>query len=90
VTGPSWQLLVTAANVATAHVLAELLAKQGIILQLRADSALLGQAMPCALYVEKPFLQRAQRLLAEASFSDEELEFLATGVACCADAREKP
>lgn len=89
-TDAAWQLLVTAPNIATAHVMAELLAKQGVTLQLRTDSALLGEAMPCALFVEKRFLKRAQRLLDEASFSDEELEFLATGVACCADAREKP
>jgi len=90
VTDAGWQLLVTAPNIAAAHVMAELLERQGVTLQLRTDSALLGEAMPCALFVEKPFLQRAQRLLDEARFSDEELEFLATGTAGCTDAREKP
>ncbi len=85
---PTWQLLATAPNVPAARALANLLEGEGVEVRIDADTALLGEGRPCALMVEASFLRRARRVLAEADFSDAELEFLATGRLSCDDARE--
>jgi len=89
-TEATWQFLTTAPNVPAAHAVATLLEGNGVACQLKADSSLLGEARSCAVLVEASLLHRAKRVLSEASFTDEELEFLATGQPSCDDAREKP
>jgi hypothetical protein len=83
-----WQLLTVAPNAPTAHVLVESLCAQGITAQVVTDSSLLGQAMPCRVMVDAPQLRRAQQLLEHEPFTDEELDFLATGKVSCDDTKE--
>jgi hypothetical protein len=81
--------LTTAPNVPAAHAVASLLEGNGVACQVRAESSLLGEARPCSLMVEASLLHRAKRVLSEASFTDAELEFLATGQQCD-PAKEQP
>jgi len=84
----TWQLLTTAPNVPAARALASMLESQGVACQLKADTSLLGEARQCAVWVESALLHRAKWLLEEASFTDAELDFLATGQLSCDDAKE--
>jgi hypothetical protein len=83
-----WHVVATAPNMPAAHSLASLLAGQGVACRIKADSALLGEARPCAIEVEHSLLHRALHLLTEAHFTDAELDFLATGQLSCDDAKE--
>jgi hypothetical protein len=85
---PAWQLLVTAPNVPAARALATRLEGEGVDVRVDADTALLGEGRPCSLMVEASSLRRARQVLAEADFTDAELDFLATGWLSCDDARE--
>ena len=85
----SWQLLATAPNVPAAHAVVTLLEGSGVPCKLKAESSLLGEGRPCGILVEASRLHRAKAVMAEASFTDAELEFLATGHRSCDDAREE-
>lgn len=89
-TDATMQLLTTAPNVPTARVLASLLESRGVPCYLKSDTSLLGEARECALFVEASYMRRAKSVLAEAIFTDAELEFLSTGQLSCEDAKEKP
>lgn len=89
-TDATWQLVTTAPNPPAAHAIATLLRGNGVPCQLQGESVIAGDGLPCAILVEASLLHRAQRILADARLSDAELEFLATGMLCCDDAREKP
>jgi hypothetical protein len=89
-TQATWQLLTTAPNVPAAHAVACLLEGNGVACQVRAESSLLGEGRPCSVMVEAALLYRAKRVLSEASFTDEELELLATGQHEGDDAKEQP
>jgi hypothetical protein len=52
------------------------------------DSTLLGQALPCRVMVESALVHRAHSLMSQGQFTDDELTFLATGVAMCDEAKE--
>jgi hypothetical protein len=82
------QILTTGPNVPAARVIAGLLKEQGIECHIQSDTPLLGEAQMCAVMVEAPLVERAKRVLAEASFTDAELDFLATGHLSCEDAKE--
>ena len=85
-----WQLLTTALNMLAARGVAGLLESQGVRCQLKADTSLLGEGRQCAIMVEASLLHRGKYVLAEANFTDAELDFLATGQLCCEDAKEHP
>lgn len=85
-----WQLLMTAPNVPAAHAIVTLLEGSGVPCKLAADSAILGEARACGVLVETSHVHRAKRVLADAAFTDAELEFLATGQHSCDAAKEKP
>ena len=61
---------------------------QGITSYVVPDSTLLGQALPCRVMVDSALVHRAQRVMSQGQFTDEELTFLATGVASCDAAKE--
>ena len=86
----TWQLLTTAPNVPAAHAIMILLHNHGVECQLKTDTSLLGEGRQCAIMVEAPFLHRARHVLAEANFTDAELDFLATGQLSCDAAKERP
>jgi hypothetical protein len=73
-----WRLVRTLADVPSAQSLAEVLAADGVAVRVSSEVAVLGQAAPARLYVGAAHLHRAQSLLAERQFSDEELTKLAT------------
>ena len=83
-----WQLLMTAPNVPAAHALVTLLKGRAIECRVKSDTSLLGEGRPCAVMVEASLLHRAKYVLAEVNFSDEELDFLATGHLSCDAAKE--
>ena len=83
-----WLLLTTAPDVPSAHALVEILMAQGIASHVVPDSTLLGQALPCRIMVDSAQLHRAKRVMWEGQFTDEELNFLATGVVSCDAAKE--
>ena len=85
-----WQLLTTAPNIPAAHALETLLKGRGVDCRLESDMPLLGEGMPCAVMVEASLLHRAKYVLAEADFTDAELDFLATGHLSCDAAKEQP
>ena len=85
-----WQILTTAPNVPAARAIAGLLEGQGVQCQLKFDTSLLGEGQQCAVMVEASLLHRGRFVLAEANFTDAELDFLATGLLCCDDAKEHP
>jgi hypothetical protein len=82
------RLLTTAPNVPVAQVIAGLLEGQGVACHIESGTPLLGQVQLCAVMVEPAHFNRAKRLLSEASFTDAELDFLATGYTSCEDAKE--
>ena len=84
-----WQLLTTAPNMPAARAVAGLLEAKGVRCQLKADTALLGEGRQCAIMVEASLLHRGKFVLAEANFTDAELDFLATGRMSCEDAQRE-
>lgn len=82
------QLLTTAPNIPAAQVIAGLLRGQGVECRIDSGSSLLGEAQLCAIMVEAAALRRAKAVLADATFTDQELDFLATGHVSCEDAKE--
>jgi len=85
-----WQLLTTAPNIPAAHAIANLLKERGVDCRLKSDTSLLGEGRQCAILVEASVLHRANHVLAEATFTDAELDFLATGHLSCDAAKENP
>jgi hypothetical protein len=71
-----------------AHLIASVLEGQGIACHIDRGTTLLGEAQPCGVMVEAHLLHRAQELLADAPFTDAELDFLATGRLSCDDSKE--
>ena len=83
-----WQVLTTAPDLPSAHALVEALMAQGIASHVVPDSTLLGQALPCRVMVDSALVHRAQRVMSQGQFTDEELTLLATGVTSCDAAKE--
>jgi hypothetical protein len=75
----AWQLLTTAPNVPSAHALASSLSDYGVVSKIVSDTSLLGECQVCRVFVDAAQAHRAQWLLAQSQFSDDELTFLATG-----------
>jgi hypothetical protein len=85
---PKWHVLTTAPDLPSAHALVEALMAQGVSSHVVPDSTLLGQALPCRVLVDSALAHRAKWIMSQAQFSDDELAFLATGVASCDAAKE--
>jgi hypothetical protein len=85
---PQWQLLTTTPDVPSARALAESLVAQGVPAQVVSESTLMGEALPCRVMVGAALLHRAQWLISQGQFTDEELAFLATGALSCDAAKE--
>jgi hypothetical protein len=83
-----WEVLTTAPDLPSAHVLAQILTAQGVPSHVVPDSTLLGQAMPCRVMIDSALAHRARWVMSQSQFSDEELTFLATGGASCDAAKE--
>jgi hypothetical protein len=74
-----WKLLTTAPNAPSADALLRWLADHGVVSKIVSDTSLLGEFQLCRIFVEVTQAHRAQWLLAQRNFPDEELTFLATG-----------
>ena len=74
----SWKSLATAPSTVAAEILAGRLRAEGLEVDVRTDTALLGEARLCRLYVPENQLVRAQKILAEEAIPESELEALAT------------
>ena len=61
---------------------------QGIASHVVPDSTLLGQALLCRFMVDSALVHRAQMVMSQGQFTDEEFTFLATGVTSCDAAKE--
>jgi hypothetical protein len=78
VNDPKWQFLTSAPNLVMAHTLIDFLEAGGIPCQIVSGPALLGECQDCHIIVKAPLLHQAKWLLAQGSFTDEELTILAT------------
>ena len=76
---PTWQFLTSAPNLVIAHTLVDFLHSGGVPCQIVSGPALLGECQDCHIIVKASLLHRAKWLLAQGSFTDEELTYLATG-----------
>lgn len=76
---PHWEFLTSAPNLVVAHALVDSLTAYGIPCRLLSGASLLGECQDCYIAVEAEFLHRAKWFMAEGTFTDEELTFLATG-----------
>jgi hypothetical protein len=74
-----WRLLTTLPDLPSAQSLAEILIDDGVAARVMSDASVLGQATPSRIYVDATPLHRARWFMAQRQFTDEELEFLATG-----------
>ena len=75
----SWKFLTTSPNTPLARALIDTLTGCGVACNMVSDTTLLGECQRCDVYVQDTQLHRARWLLAQATFTDEELTFLATG-----------
>ncbi|HYL04348.1 MAG TPA: DUF2007 domain-containing protein [Steroidobacteraceae bacterium] len=75
--GTGWRLLTTLTDLPSAHLLAGMLADDGIDVRVASDAGVLGQAAPSRIYVGATQLHRARLLLAQREFTEEELAALA-------------
>ena len=76
----SWKLVTTAPDTVVAEILAGRLRGEGFSVEVKTDTALLGEARLCRLYVPGIQLERAQEILSQDAVSDAELEALATSL----------
>ena len=72
-----WALLTTASDTVAAGIFAGRLRLEDVLVDIRTDTALLGEARLCRLYVPAGQLERAQAILLRDTFSDAELDALA-------------
>jgi hypothetical protein len=75
----TWKLLITLSDVPSAQAFSAVLAAEGIGVRVDTVASVLGQAAPCRIYVDATQLRQARWALAQRSFSDDELTYLATG-----------
>jgi hypothetical protein len=74
-----WRLLACLSDVPSAAVLAEILSSEEVAVRIITEAGLLGQAAPCRVFVAANQAHRARWILAQRSFSEAELIYLATG-----------
>jgi hypothetical protein len=73
----SWKPLTTASDTVAAGIVAGRLRAEGVSVDVRTDTALLGEARLCRLYVPAEQLRRAAGIISQSGFSDAELDALA-------------
>ena len=76
---PQWETVASFSDVPSANVLAERLRGDGFPTIVISDSHLLGEARLCQVRVPVELARRARWSLAQSHFTDEELNYLATG-----------
>ena len=74
-----WQAVASLSDVPSAQILAQRFIFEGVPARVVADANLLGEGRNCEVQVPSPLVHRAKWLLAESQFTDEELNYLATG-----------
>jgi hypothetical protein len=74
-----WETIVSFSDLPSANVLADRLRSDGFPTLVTSDSHLLGEARQCQVRVPIELARRARWLLAQSQFTDEELDYLATG-----------
>lgn len=74
-----WITVAVVSDTLSAQAIYERLTTDGVTARVLSDTALLGTARQCRVQVPAEAEHRAKRVLAEAQFSDAELEELATG-----------
>ena len=74
-----WQTVACLSDLPGAHVLAQRLRSDGVAVRVISDPQLLGEGRICEVQVPLPLVRKAQWLLPQAQFTDDELTFLATG-----------
>jgi len=89
VADPAWQFLTSAPNLVVARTFIDFLEAGGVPCQIVSGPTLLGECQDCYIIVMAPLLHRAKWLLAQGTFTDEELTFLATGAFVSYDTNER-
>jgi hypothetical protein len=74
-----WKTVAAVSDTLSAQALYERLVTEGVEARIRSDTALLGSARQCRIQVPEEAERRAQRVLADAQFTDDELDALARG-----------
>jgi hypothetical protein len=74
-----WITVAVVSDTLSAQAIYERLTTDGVTARVLSDTELLGTARPCRVQVPEGAEHRARRVLADAQFSDAELEELATG-----------
>jgi hypothetical protein len=74
-----WATIAVVSDTLSAQAIYERLVTEGVEARVRSDTALLGTARQCRIQVPAEAEHRAKRVLADAQFTDEELDRLATG-----------
>jgi hypothetical protein len=74
-----WTTVAVVQDTLSAQAIHERLTTDGVTARVLSDTELLGTARPCRVQVPEEMEHRAKRVLAEAQFTDAELEELATG-----------
>ena len=73
----AWKSLTTASDTVAAEIVAGRLREEGVSVDIRTDTALLGEARLCRLYVPAGQLRRAEDIISRSGFTDAELDALA-------------
>jgi hypothetical protein len=74
-----WKTVAAVLDTLSAQALYERLVTEGVEARIRSDTALLGSARQCRIQVPEEAERRAKRVLADAQFTDDELDALARG-----------
>jgi hypothetical protein len=74
-----WQVVTSLLDVPSAQIPAQRLIFEGVPARVISDPQLLGDGRYCEVQVPSELADRARWLLAESQFTDEELNFFATG-----------
>lgn len=73
-----WRAIASLSDVPSAHILAQRLIFEGVPARVMSD-AHLGECRNCEVQVPGTLAHRARWLLAESQFTDDELNYFATG-----------
>jgi hypothetical protein len=74
-----WQTVASLSDAPSAQILAQRLIFEGVPARVMSDPQLLGEGRNCEVQVPSALAHRARWVLAESQFTDEELNYFATG-----------
>jgi hypothetical protein len=74
-----WITVAVVSDTLSAQAIYDRLTTDGVTARVLSDTELLGTARPCRVQVPEEVEHRARRVLADAQFTDAELDELATG-----------